>query len=297
MHILFTVLSRYIYIYIILPVECLAEGIPHICFPKGVYARLRPNPKASQSVPAVNAQERRSHKEKERRKDKERHERDKVSSCGFAECSMLVVLSTTFDWQREIHTVCGRAKSVTPRPCRNRSESSRRKRRRSNGALQGMHPGAKPGAWRCVLSFSLTPFALVLKDWWDWAHIICIELCRDDMLDMQINMTNNYHQTQEFFFFIYINIDCKLCALTKDENIVYSTCQPLHWYSSIICTSHHKRRSYSYLSLIQLITIDLLPRIQFGWVLWISKKGALSEEFFMHDQALACFLLTLPRLL
>ena len=150
------------------------------------------------SVPRSMPQERRSHKEKERRKDKERHERDKVSSCCFAECSMLVVLSTTFDWQREIHTVCGRAKSVTPRPCRNRSESSRRKRRRSNGALHGMHPGTKPGAWRCqcVLSFSLTPFALFYeKDWWELAHIICIELCRDDMIDMQINMTNSYHQT------------------------------------------------------------------------------------------------------
>ena len=110
-------------------------------------------------------QERRSHKEKERRKDKERHERDKASSCGFAECSMLVVLSTTFDWQREMHTVCGRARSVTPRPCRNWSESSRRKRRRSNIALQGMHPGMKPGALRCVLSFffslSLSPSLLL----------------------------------------------------------------------------------------------------------------------------------------
>lgn len=163
-------------------------------YKQGYVLIQRPRKSVPQSMP----QERRSHKEKERRKDKERHERDKVSSCGFAECSMLVVLSTTFDWQREIHTVCGRAKSVTPRPCRNRSESSRRKRRRSNGALHGMHPGTKPGAWRCqcVLSFSLTPFALFYeKDWWELAHIICIELCRDDMIDMQINMTNSYHQT------------------------------------------------------------------------------------------------------
>ncbi len=154
-------------------------------------------------------QERRSHKEKERRKDKERHERDKASSCGFAECSMLVVLSTTFDWQREMHTVCGRARSVTPRPCRNWSESSRRKRRRSNIALQGMHPGMKPGALRCVLSFF---FSLSLS----LPHSFCPLLRKGsmrfgtyyihDLIHMYIHNIYMYWYFKIFFF-------CDLCRL------------------------------------------------------------------------------------